>query len=192
MAWAGGFGPLPEGMPFLHPVQLERAIAFWKINPMLPGLSIDPGGSVWPDFLGHGGVGGISFFVSDRVLYLLRSNNVQVGRTTEMPIAEIKAKRLRHKSPPKYFVVETLPGIEVDYVASEIPTDAMGKSALIPLPKPWPPQFIRARASSWNGTDLFSYGNWGGPLEWVCTEKLKDLVERACLINIEFQPRKMI
>src|SRR5215203_5952041 len=56
-AFASGYGPLPQGMPFMHPKLLERMIQFWKVNPRPPGLSIEPGGKHWPDFLGHGSSG---------------------------------------------------------------------------------------------------------------------------------------
>src|SRR5690606_37894513 len=121
----------------------------WKINPTSPGLIIDPGGNKWPDLLGHGG-GSPSFFISDRVLESLRSIGAPIGRVTEMPIAEINAKLLKTKPAPKYFVVETQPGIEVDFAASNIPTHSEGKPILTPLPKPWPP-LIKVRADSWNG-----------------------------------------
>jgi hypothetical protein len=41
-----------------------------------------------------------------------------------MPIAEIKAKALKSKPVPRYFVLETVPGIEVDFAASNIPTSS--------------------------------------------------------------------
>ena len=163
-------------MPFLHPTQLERLREFWKVNPWPPGIYIETG-RIWPDFLGHGG-GSPSFFVTERVLESMRTEGLTITRATEIPIGQIDSKALKDKPPPRYFVVETAPGIEVDFAATGIPTDAEGKPVLNPLPKPWPPVAWRLRLSSWNGADLFCYSNFGGSLTLVCTEKVVELAKR--------------
>ena len=191
MAWATGFGPLPGGLPFLLPVELERYNAFWKVNPSPPGIITYDRGWKWPDLMGHGG-GSPSFFASERVLSFFRLNDALIGRITEMPVNEINAKRLKSIPPPKYYVIECVPGIDVDFAASEIDTDASGKPIFPYNGWRWPLPLIKARASSWNGTDLFSYRNWSGPLKWVCTEKLKDLAEKENFLNMSFQPRELI
>jgi len=191
-AWAAGFGLLETPMPFLHPNQLARAVEFGKKNPRSPGLYIEdydygPKARKWPDFLGHGGVTSPSHFVSETVIEDLRANGAPIARVTEMPIAEIQATGLRSIPPPKYFALETVPGIEVDFAASGIPTDSEGKPILNPLPKPWPPIW-RLKASSWNGADLFSYSNYGGPLTLICTEKIVELAHKQRWSNCRFEP----
>ena len=189
-AWAGGFGPLPGGMPFLHPTELKMSNAFWHMNPMPPGVTIDRGARAWPDLLGHGG-GSPSFFASERVLNDLRSIDAPIARVTEMPIAEINARALKSKPAPRYFVIETIPGIEVDLIATGFRVDAAGRAILDPPPKPspWP---YRYRASSWNGTDLFAYRHFGptnGPYtDLFCTERVKELAEREGWTNVRFKP----
>ena len=173
-------------MPFLHPTQLERLREFWKVNPWPPGIYIETG-RIWPDFLGHGG-GSPSFFVTERVLESMRTEGLTITRATEIPIGQIDSKALKDKPPPRYFVVETAPGIEVDFAATGIPTDAEGKPVLNPLPKPWPPVAWRLRLSSWNGADLFCYSNFGGSLTLVCTEKVVELAKREGWTNCRFEP----
>lgn len=186
-AYASGYGPLPDGMPFLHPTFMKQSEDFWKVNPMKPGLYIEPG-KRWPDFLMNGG-SPPGFFVSGRVIESLRAIGLPLGRVTEMPIAEIKSKGLKDKPAPKYFVVETKPGIEVDFDASNISTDASGKPILTPQSFP---KSIMLRESSWNGTDLFDYSNFSqGPyLNMFCTERVKQLAEKEGWTNVRFKPRE--
>lgn len=187
-AWACGFGPLETGMPFLSLAEASNSARFWEVNPMPPGLRIDPGGRKWPDFLGHGG-GKPSFFVSERVIESLNAIKAPLGRLTHMPIAVINAKALRNKPTPKYFVVETIPGIEVDLVATGFQVDAQGKAILIPRPNPWPRPY-RYRMDSWNGSDIFAprdIGPTDGPYtEMFCTVRVKELAEREGWTNVRF------
>lgn len=186
-AAASGYGPIPD-MWFLSPVMLERARAFWQINPRPPGLSIEPNAKSWPDFLSNGG-GPPYFFISERIVTSLRSIAAPLGRVTEMPIAEINAKALKNQPPPKYFVMETFPGIEVDLVATGFKLDARGKAILKPLPQPWPPTF-HYRPESWNGTDLFdrrSFSGVDGPYTGLyCTERVKELAAQEGWTNTDF------
>jgi hypothetical protein len=188
MAWAGGYGPIHD-MWFLLPVVLERRKAFWKINPHKPGLYIDPGGKKWPDILGCGFAPPV-FFVSDRVVSSLRRFGVPLGRVTEMPVAQINAKALKGKPVPRYYVIETKPGIEVDFVSSGFKVDAAGKPILDPPPKPWPRYMYRL--DSWNGADLVGYRHFG-PIEapyttLLCTGRIKQLAEAEEWTNAEFEP----
>jgi hypothetical protein len=127
--------------------------------------------------------------VSERVVAGLRSIHAPMGRVTEMPIAEINAKALKNQPPPKYFVIETFPGIEVDLVATGFKLDARGKAILDPLPQPWPPTF-RYRPESWNGADLFdrrSFSSVDGPYtDLYCTERVKELAAREGWTNTDF------
>lgn len=113
-----------------------------------------------------------------------------MGRVTEMPIAEIKAKALKSKPAPKYFVVEAIPGIEVDYEATGFKIDAQGRPILNPQPKPWPSLF-QYRLDSWNGKDLFGYHHFGSgdspSLTMLCTERIKQLAEDEKWTNTSFQ-----
>jgi len=186
-AFAGGYGPIAD-LWFLKPAFLSSMRAFWKVNPQMPGARIDPGGRTWPDILGCGN-SPPPFFVSERMVESLSAFGAKFARISEMPIAEIKAKALKGKPIPRYFVLETVPGIEVDFAASNIPTDAAGEPILTPLPRPWPAA-IRVRASSWNGADLFAFSNFGQSpyLEFLCTERIKELAEREGWTNLRFLP----
>ena len=187
--WSSSYGPLDD-MPFhrwMTPKIRSQKEEFWKLNPRPPGMNIDPGGRQWSDIIGNGGMVPF-FFVSDKVVNDLRESGVEIMRATEMPIATIKAKRLQSILPPKYFVLEAHPGIDVDWTAMGVPTDNNNRAITNPYPTPWPPkQWIVAR-SSWSGSDLMSYRNWQIPMTLVCTEKIKKLAEEKNWTNIKFTP----
>lgn len=189
MAWAGGYGPIDD-LWFLRPPFLASKLRFWEVNPKPPGIHIDSGGRHWPDILGCGSSPPL-FFVSDRVVNSLRAINATMGRVTEMPMAEIKAKALKSKPAPKYYVIETIPCIEVDLVATGFKLDVHGKAIVNPPPKPWPSPY-RYRLDTWNGADLFAYRNFGpteGPYtEMFCTERVKELAEKERWTNVLFEP----
>ena len=149
---------------------------------------------MWPDFLNNGHSPPM-FFVSERVIQSLRSIGAQLGRVSEMPFAEINAKLLKSRPAPKYYVVETTPGIEVDLVATGFKLDAQGKPVLTPSPNPWPSPY-RYRLDSWNGTDLFAYRHFGptdGPYtDLLCTELVKELAEREGWTNVRFKPLEVV
>lgn len=188
MAWAGGYGPISD-LWFLHGTSLKRKLAFWDINPMAPGLHIDSGAKHWPDILGCGGSPPL-LFVSGRVVASLRSIGAPMGRVTEMPIAEINAKALKSKPAPKYYVVETLPGIEVDLEATGFNLDAEGKAIVHPPPNPWPKHYCYC-LNTWTGADLFAYRHFGptdGPYtDMFCTERVKELAENQGWTNVQFE-----
>ena len=188
-AFASGYGPIDD-LWFLNAKFLDRRRAYWKVNPEPPGLSIEPNAKSWPDFLGNGHSPPM-FFVSERVVESLLRFGASLGRRTEMPIAEINAKALKSKPPPRYFVVETIPGLEVDLVATGFKLDAVGKAIVTPPPNPWPTPY-HYRASSWNGSDLFSYRHFGptdGPYtEMFCAERVKDLAQGEGWTNVRFVP----
>lgn len=185
-ARASGFGPLPQGMPFYHPIELERKLAFWKVNPMPPGLTVE-GGSKWPDFIAQGG-GHPWFFVSERVVDSLNRIAAPIHRLTEMPIGVILTKALRTVPAPRYFVVETEPGIEVDLAASGYELAEDGKPKRRPFSTS--PSPFKYRGSSWNGTDLFDYHNFLNPdlphTNLLCSQKLKELAEKEKWTNVGF------
>ena len=184
--WASGFGLLHSPMPFFHPLELPRELRFAEVNPRPPGMVIDSGASKWPDFLGHGG-GTPNYFVSEKVVEDMKSAGVPILRLTEMPVATINSKLLKDIPPPRYFVLEAAPGIEVDLAASGIPEDAEGKAVLNPLPKPWPP-VLRLRRSSWNGTDLFTFSNLEIRHTHICTERVVELAKTQGWTNCRFDP----
>jgi hypothetical protein len=194
-AWASGFGLFPEIKPLITDPFLTVFIESERLSPREPGLRIDDGdpwakAKKWPDFLGHG-ASHFPFFLSETVVEDLRANGAPIARAIEMPIAEIQAAGLRSVPPPKYFVLETVPGIEVDFTASGIPTDADGKPVPNPLPKPWPPVWC-LKASSWNGADLFCCTNYGGPLTLIATEKIVELARKQKWSNCRFEPLRAV
>lgn len=192
MAWAAGYGPIDD-LWFIHPTSLKSKMQSWKLYPEKPGLHISSGGKHWPDILGCGD-SPPGFFISDRVIESLRSIAAPMGRVTEMPIVEINAKALKNKPAPKYYVVETIPGIEVDLEATGFKLDRQGKPILNPPPNPWPT--YRYRLDSWNGEDLFAYRHFGptdGPyVDMFCTERVKELAEREGWTNVRFKPLELV
>ena len=189
--WASGFGPLEE-MPFfegLPKILIERNLRSWEVNPMPPGMEIDPGGKSWSDMIGCG-AGSYVKFVSEKLLRDLNEHAIPILRATEMPIAKIMAKTLQKIPAPKYFVLEAIPCIENAWDAMGIPLDENNKPILQPRPKPFPKS--KYRLSSWNGLDLFSRSNGLSTTTLFCTERVKDLAERKNWTNVEFNPLEMV
>jgi hypothetical protein len=173
-------------MPFYSPMELQRHLQFWMINPMSPGMVVEEGRR-WPDFISHGG-GRPFYFVCERVVDSLQRMDAPIQRLTEMPIATIVSKALRNKTPPRYFVVETEPGIEVDFVASGFELDELGKPKRRPFSTSPPP--LRFRGSTWNGKDLFDYHQFSTPVlahtNLLCSSKLKEVAEKEKWTNVSF------
>lgn len=187
-AWASGYGPLPS-MPYFGrlPLFLESKKGFWDVNPMEPGLHIDPDGKWWPDFLGCGNSPPV-FFVSDMVIDDLEANGVPIWRKTEFPIASIESKALQKKKPPRYFAVEVENGINIDFPASGIAVDDDGIPQFTKEQRLNRP-ILKLDHTSWSGTDLFSYSNLGNGnrLTVLCTEKVKVLAEKEGWTSIKFE-----
>ena len=148
-----------------------------------PGMHVEGNGSSWSDFIGCGS-SGPGFFVSERVLEDLKEAGVEIMRATEMPIAEIKTKRLQKLIPPRYYVIEALPGVDVDFRASGYPVDAEGNPTS-KLRISGVSGLLALRLQSWNGNDLFSTRS-GATYGLHCTEKVKDLAEEKGWTNVKF------
>lgn len=184
--WCAGYGPL-QSMPFFEELTDAFKIpirGFWAGNPMSPGMEIDPGGRTWSDLIGNG-ASHPSFFVSNKVISDLTGASIEVWRTTEMPIATIKAKILQKMNPPTYYVLEAEQGIDVDYEASGVPLDSDGKPdhRARDKDKKGP---LAVRLDSWNGKDLFAIRQ-GVPMVIYCTEKVKTLAEEKNWTNVKFE-----
>lgn len=188
--WVSGWRPLVS-MPFfdaLPPVSRNSKEDFWKVNPGLPGLFIDPGAKEWSDVLGCGG-GPPSYFVSDKIVNDLSSAGIPILRATEMPIAEILSTALKNIPDPKYFVLEAEPGINYAYDLMGLDLDSNGKP-IIDRTKRFPESIYRR--SSWIGADLFGKrAFFDNTLALLCTEKVKELGKRNRWTNIEFKPVKV-
>lgn len=186
-AWAMGYGPLPD-MPFLVGDLPERHKKFWELNPMPPGMEVGTGASKWPDFMGCGDSPPM-YFVSERVLYALRSQGIEPLSATPMPIGINKSKKLREIPPPNYFVLRGVPGAEWDFAASGVPVDTQGKAILNPYPKNWPPP-IQLKLSTWTGVKLFALSNFqeGQYTNLFCTEDIVNLAEKEKWTNVRFDP----
>jgi len=187
--WASGYGPLPE-MPFLDVIPVafrDNMHAFWKVNPRPPGMNIDPGGRSWSDMIGSG-LGLPSHFVSERIIRDLNENSIPFLRATEMPIASIMAKALKKIPPPKYYVLEAEPGLEVwsEKVSLE---DQIAASKETPR-RFLLPSRLKGKADSWNGMDLMSPISATGNLMTIslyCTDRIKDLAEQKGWTNVKFE-----
>lgn len=191
--WVGGYGPLgmDEMLPFLSGMpesQRLRTLKFWELNDKPPGLEIDPGGRQWSDFIGYGG-SLPPFFVSDTVIKDLKENGIDILRATEMPIAKISAKGLQKITPPKYYILEALPGIERAWDAMGVPLDTEGKPVPHSIASPLE---VHLRLSSWNGLDLFSFSDGPQTAVPVCTDRVKKLAECKGWTNVRFKPIKVV
>lgn len=174
-AWAYGYRPF-ENMRFLDefsPEWRERRREFERLNPGAPGLAIDERGTSWPDVLGCGG-GPMRYFFSKRVVDSLLAHGIDLWRVTEIPMGEILSKKLRKVAAPSYFIIETEPGIEVDWEKSGVSVDGAGKPISHPYPKPWP-RVLEFRMDTWSGKDIFTYANYGTRLTLLCTAKVKQI-----------------
>jgi hypothetical protein len=193
-AWASGYGPNAEDIddiPFLKesPEVMKRNLRdFWEVSKRGPGIKLDTWGKKWPDVLGCG-QGSPSFFASQKIVEDLRNTGVSLLRLTEMPLAPPLPKKLRDVPPPRYYVLEGIPGLEVAWSAMKIPSDGANKIDFSKgYPKPWPPVEWKVSLSSWSGFDLVSYINWQLPMTLVCTDKIRDLAKARNWTNIAFRP----
>lgn len=189
--WAVGYGPL-QSMPFLDGLSKalrERRSNYWRVNPSLPGMNIDPGGRSWSHMIGCG-LGMPEFFVSEKLLQDLEDFETPIMRTTEIPIASIAAKALRKFPAPKYYVLEAIPGIECAWEAMGIPLDGNRKPILQPRPNPFPK--AKYSLSSWNGLDLFSPPGGIITTSLFCTERVKELAEQKGWTNVKFVPLDVV
>ena len=188
-AQACGFGPLPDGMPFLHPEELKLLKMSWEVsNLVTPGLIVD-GGKIWPDFLFKSGWGPRAL-LSQKIIDSLVNEKISIARITHMPIAKVEAPRLLGKAPPKYYVLEALPGIEIDYTASGIPVSGDGNPDYSGIAKRPPNALWFLRAETWNGTDLMGWQNPAGrpSSQLIVSQRVVDLAERDGWTNVKFDP----
>jgi hypothetical protein len=187
--WAAGYGPIRpiERMGFFgrlsEPFQ-EMKRKSWEINKSATGIVIDPGGRVWTDFIGCG-AGYPGHFVSERVIRDLEEAGIPILEAQEMPIAKISAKALQKIDPPKYFILEALPGLEIRH--EHIPL-----AVRLAAEKEDPPRFIKSiltkfNPDSWNGNHLFSPAQGTGTLRTLCTERVKELAEAKGWTNVHFR-----
>ncbi len=118
-----------------------------------------------------------------------------MGRVTNVPVAEIHSRALRKKPQPEYFVVETFPGIEVDWAATGFECDEHGQPIPGLSPRPYPHRFFY-KLDSWNGTDLFSFhssaSERGPSTTMFCSERVKEIAEADDWINVEFKPLELV
>lgn len=186
--WAAGYGPLAE-MPYfehLNPDSESSLRRFWEINPLPPGMEIDPGGKVWSDVIGCGN-GPPNNFYSEKIIFSLETAGIPLLRTTRMPIGKIRARRLQSIPPPNYFVIESIPGMSVDYEAMGVATDGNGRPKYTNEQILNPPKMV-LDLDSWTGLDLFSFSNRGGPVNLFCTERIRLIAETEGWTNVKFKP----
>lgn len=192
--WASGYGPMADSiddMVFLRsaPDAFKSMQAkFWEINRMPPGVSLDPGGHEWPDFLGCG-MGMPSFFVSQRVSNDLQEAGIPCLRASNIPVVHPEFEMHCAGPQPEYCVMEAVPGIEMAWSAMGISCDLDNRVDFSrAYPSPWPPEAWKVSVSSWSGLDLVSYENWQTPMTLVCTEEVKRLAKKKKWTNVLFIP----
>lgn len=189
-AYASGYRPF-EGMSFFDdfPEHLKNSrIRSWEVNQGEPGMQIGDTGSRWPDLMECGNPPP-SFVFSRKILASLESHGILPRRITPIPIGEIQSEKLKSVPHPDYFVIEALPGIEVDYAASGYVVDSDGlpdlnSPPLLPMPIP------RYDPQTWTGADLFCQSNARhGPchLTLLCTERVKEIALQDRWTNVSFQ-----
>lgn len=186
---AGGFGPLEGEMPFLTPIELKSYQSFWEVSGQTrPGMTVG-GGRLWPDIMLNGS-GSPLFFVSQKIIDSLKTEEIPFSRVTHMPIAEVETPRLLEKRPPKYYVLEVAPGIEVDYPASGIPVTADGRPDYSGIARRPANTLWFLRAETWNGTDLMGWPNPAGrsSSQLIVSQRVVDLAERDGWTNVKFDP----
>jgi hypothetical protein len=188
-AFAAGWGRIDGPLPFLNPVEMGMKQSSWKVNRDPPGIIIlDTPAGLWPDFLANGG-SPPNYFVSCKVLESLERAGVPYARATPIPVAEIRAKKLRGVPPPDYFVLEANRGIEFNFERMGVLHDGKG-APLVPASQ-WPKEMI-FDASKWTGIDLFAYPGpiFKGPNKILhCTERVVELAKQDGWTNVVFDPR---
>ena len=175
-------------------IPVSEAIEFWRRkreflehNNIFPGLHIEDG-TIWPDFLG------CNFpppgtFLSERVVDALKSLDANFGALIPAPIAKVSSKKLEDSSPPDYFAIRPLAGIEVAWGELNYVTDAKGEvDRAASKPLPYPPKEIAIKKSSWSGEPVFTYSNWGtAGIPILITEQVKDVLEPMGFSNAKFE-----
>ena len=190
-AIAVGYWP-DASMPFITPQYIANQLEFWKINGCPPpGIVVSNGrgkATKWPDILGNGG-GLPGMFLSQKVVDSLDREGIPIFRLTEMPIAEIDGTGLKNIDPPKYYVLEVDPGIQLNYVASQIPLDEHGNPQHRLRPSHFGVWDI-GRLETWNGADLFSMEGFPSLIRsrLLCTDRIVELAKRDKWTNVGFEP----
>jgi len=196
--YASGYGPLEGGMPFLPNNLLEGHKKYWEIDPMKAGIELEKGRKrVWPDFL-QNGFSPPMFFISENIVRSLEKIGVKFYRLTEMPIGVIKGKWHQKNTPPNYYVAEIkYGGIEQDFAASgydELDEDGRPTNES-QLRRPTLTKNVYI-SDTWNGKDLFSYKCPSAVVDastiLFCTEKVKELGEKAGWVNVKFDQLELI
>jgi hypothetical protein len=193
-AWASGYGPIAENIddiPFLKDapdILKENLRGFWEVTKRGPGMLFDRGGGEWPDMLGCG-MGDPHFFFSQKVVEDLQNYGIPLLRVTEMPPMLPFPKKLKDVPPPKYYVIEGIPGLEVAWAAMGIRHTDQNKADFSKgYPNRWPPKEWKVSLSSWTSLDLMSYKNWQMPMTLVCTDEIRDIAKARKWTNIDFKP----
>ena len=186
--WVGWLGPLADlsYADRLPPRLSENQKAFFKANSHISsGLHIDSG-SIWSDILGFGGTVP-SFFVSERIINTLKSENIPLLNTIQAPIAKIekRGKKLLLSSAPNYYLMEAPPGIlrnweEMGYVLNSDGTPNREK-----MPNPRKQQCLKA--TSWLNLDIFCPDDPICTTDIYCTDRIVELAEKHQWTNIAFE-----
>lgn len=185
-AYASGYGAL-ESMPYLDCLDAshrDSMLRFWQANPSSPGLQIDPGGREWPNCIWVG-LGWPHQCFTNRVIADLDEAGIRPLRMTHMPIASVAAKRLLKQAFPEYYVIEGVPGYDLDYHACGIPVDSDGKP-LFHLRDKSNKQTPAIRLSTWNGNDIVSCRGVA-PIIFACTERVKQLAGEKGWTGVQFK-----
>lgn len=189
-AFASGYNPF-GGMEFMdewHETARRSRVDFWKINPGEPGIEIDECASCWPDVMSCT-FAPPSCFYSRKVLESLKSHGISVKRATLIPIGKIVKGKIKAVPPPDYFIIEALPGIQIDYAASGYNVDDCGYPDE-KIPRPTPRPILQHDPETWTGLDLFCSSNYFGRprfLQLLCNERVREIAAKDGWTNVAFQ-----
>ncbi len=166
----------------------ERRKLASVLDPGLPGLHVGETGSRWPDLMSCGNPPP-SFVFSRKIVMSLESRDIALRRITPIPIGSIENSKLRNVPAPEYFVIEALPGIQVDYAASGYVVDVDGNPNLNAV-RSDSTCILQYDPLTWSGADLFCQSNGHGApryLDLLCTERIVEIAKEDGWEDAAFQ-----
>jgi hypothetical protein len=189
-AFAAGYYPFND-MAFMDEMdELKRKMMldFWRINPCEPGIEIEESASCWPDVMSCT-FSPPSCFFSRKVLESLEAHGIAAKRATFIPVGKLAKGKIKTVPPPDYFIIEALPGIQIDYAASGYTVDADGYPDT-KIRRPTPRPVLQHDPETWSGLDLFCSSNYFGRpryLQLLCTERVREIAAEDGWENVHFQ-----
>jgi len=145
------------------------------------------GGSKYPDVLGCGAYPFL--IVTEAVVTAWQKEGISCFHTYSVGIAEVKSRRLRGVSPPRYLRVEIDGRCKIDLIASGVDVVRICSKCHRVMERPkYPFQHgYRMEVGSWDGCALFRDPVFY-PRVNFCTEAILELARRYRFTNFRFEP----